>query len=284
MNTIHSEMNEKYDNQLSILVVSCDKYSDLWDTFFVLLEKYWPDCPYKIYFGSNFKKCEHSRAIPILIGEDKSWTENVSAMLQSVPTKYVLIFLEDYYLSATPDTEKFRALLAYAVEHRIHCLRLKDGRLAYKTVDKRLGLRRIEPGAPYFFSASPAIWEKAVLERYLIPGYSAWDFELKNSKNIRDRNLNFLNLNYQFFQIKNGVVKGKYLKSSVQFLNSIGIEPDTSKRGILDDMDVPASRHMKAGIWRTFETIYAQCRFHKLPPIRKFYEKPLKFRRRKKEK
>ena len=33
----------------AILILSCDKFSDLWKPFFDLFWKYWPDCPYNVY-------------------------------------------------------------------------------------------------------------------------------------------------------------------------------------------------------------------------------------------
>ena len=43
---------------LTILDVSCDRYADFWEIFFKLFDRYWLDCPYKVYFGTNFKTCE----------------------------------------------------------------------------------------------------------------------------------------------------------------------------------------------------------------------------------
>jgi len=37
----------------SILIPSCDKYSDLWRPFFTLFWRHWPDCPFPVYLGSN---------------------------------------------------------------------------------------------------------------------------------------------------------------------------------------------------------------------------------------
>lgn len=42
--------------QLAILVLSCDKYSDLWDDFFNLKDKFWPECPYSCYLATDTKE------------------------------------------------------------------------------------------------------------------------------------------------------------------------------------------------------------------------------------
>ena len=39
---------------VSVLVMSCDAYSDIWEAFNTLFKRYW-DCPYKVYFGTETK-------------------------------------------------------------------------------------------------------------------------------------------------------------------------------------------------------------------------------------
>ena len=39
---------------LSVLVISCDRYADLWRPFFELFWRHWPDCQGPVYLGSNF--------------------------------------------------------------------------------------------------------------------------------------------------------------------------------------------------------------------------------------
>ena len=42
----------------SILVVSCDRYRDLWTPFFTLFQRYWPDCDMPVYLGTNCAQVE----------------------------------------------------------------------------------------------------------------------------------------------------------------------------------------------------------------------------------
>ena len=44
------------NSDLSIVVVSYDGYSDLWEDFFALKNKYWTDCPYPTYLANNIKE------------------------------------------------------------------------------------------------------------------------------------------------------------------------------------------------------------------------------------
>jgi len=46
-----NELNGK----IAVLVVSCDKYADLWPPFFQLFLRFWPECPFSVYLISNQK-------------------------------------------------------------------------------------------------------------------------------------------------------------------------------------------------------------------------------------
>ena len=59
-------MSERH--QSAVLILSCDKYADIWTTFFAFFFKYWPDCPFTIYLASNEKQFEHDRVVTIRKG------------------------------------------------------------------------------------------------------------------------------------------------------------------------------------------------------------------------
>lgn len=64
-------------NKFAILIVSCDKYSDLWNPFFKSFFRFWPDCPFDIYLLSNYKSIDMPQVNSLLIDEDISWSDNL---------------------------------------------------------------------------------------------------------------------------------------------------------------------------------------------------------------
>ena len=47
-------MSQKYvSKNLTIIVNTCDDYSDVLSIFFKSFEKWWPDCPYPIVITKN---------------------------------------------------------------------------------------------------------------------------------------------------------------------------------------------------------------------------------------
>ena len=39
--------------QLAVLIVSCDRYKDMWPLCTSMIRRFWPDCPHSIYLMSN---------------------------------------------------------------------------------------------------------------------------------------------------------------------------------------------------------------------------------------
>src|SRR5665647_3629546 len=98
------------ESSLPILVVSCDRFSDVWPVFFTLFFRYWPDCPFDIYLGSNYLRYEHPQVTTITVGEDTSWAHGARLMLESLSSEYVLLFLEDFLLTEPVDSDKVISL------------------------------------------------------------------------------------------------------------------------------------------------------------------------------
>mgnify|MGYP000386006003 FL=1 len=94
-----------------ILVVSCDAYKDLWPAYFHSLFKYWPDCPYQICLGSNESEFPDSRVKPIMIGPDKEYSSNLLEMLKRVESSWIILWIEDLFISKKIDTNYISKLV-----------------------------------------------------------------------------------------------------------------------------------------------------------------------------
>lgn len=223
------------NSNLAILVVTCDKYSDLWPIFFELKRKYWRNCEYKTYIGSNYKICDEDGVETICIGNDISWADNVKKMLEYIKEDYVLMLLEDFFIDRDIDALMIKKLVQYTCDNKIDCLRLEPAPGPVRLFERHLKLGYIRPGMPYYVSTQPAIWNKKVLISLLRKGFSAWDFEQKNSADSCKMNYKFVGVRDYVFHHKNGVERGKYYKSTAKFLKQQNIKADIKKRGVIND-------------------------------------------------
>ncbi len=87
-------------HDFAIVVLSCDKYSDLWAPFMSQLRRQFPSAAgYPVYFGSNEVACREEGVIPVLSGKDRDWSSSFRSILQQVPARKVMVLLEDLMMA-----------------------------------------------------------------------------------------------------------------------------------------------------------------------------------------
>lgn len=101
------------NNDVTILVNSCDLYEDTWYPFFKLLHMQWPDCPYRMVLNTETKKydCPFLNVETVNSGTELSWTARLRYTLNQIDSEFVLFFLEDFFLLEPVRTEAFAKAL-----------------------------------------------------------------------------------------------------------------------------------------------------------------------------
>src|SRR4051812_41170582 len=163
---------------LPVLVISCDRYADLWRPFFDVFWRRWPNCPGPVYLGTNFERFDDPRVRTLHAGPDVTWAAGVSAMLDQIRTDYVIVMLEDFLLKETVDNARVERLADVAAAEQLGCLRLYSIFPPETPLAEHPDLGAFGPGDAWRITAQAAIWRVATLKRLLVPGFSAWDFEL----------------------------------------------------------------------------------------------------------
>ncbi len=162
---------------LAVLIPSCDKYAEAWPGFFKLLDKYWPQLDNKIYLIGGHKKFERKNLYNISIVNEKSWSDNVLQVLNIIEEDYVMIFLEDYYITKPVNQENLIRYYEIMKQEGAANLVLAPGEYLNKhPVEK--GLAYMKPEQPYRTSLQAVIWKKDILKKLLKSGESPWEFEL----------------------------------------------------------------------------------------------------------
>lgn len=211
------------NKDIAILVSSCDKFSDVWEVFFPLFWKLWPDCPFNIYLVTNFKSFEHEKVTVIKVGEEKSWADDVKMALSKVEAKYFLFFFEDVLISDKVDTERVLSLCKTMAELNASKIVLRRTPGPYKEVDGHPELLEVVPYAPYRAGLAVAIWNKEILNRLLKLGETPWDMEIKGS--VRSNDIpRFYVTKEMSLPIHNGLEKGKWMRYNLPLLERENIK------------------------------------------------------------
>ncbi len=224
-------------DDVALLVPSCDAYQDLWHPFFHCLFKYWPDCPYPVYLGSNAATYSHPRVRPILVGPDVDYTSNLIAMLGEMSEMWVLFWLEDWVLSAPLETTRLVSWIRAAQMERAAYLRPIS---IHPLVFSREGgeeIGEIPKRSRYRISMNIAVWNKQALLRLLRPGETIWDIERRGSRRSDELEDRFVaptihvrrNPPVSYMHL---VVKGKLRREAREFLKREGLELWLAKRPV----------------------------------------------------
>ncbi len=218
-----TEVNKrsKTDN-VSILINSCDKYSDVWQIFFPLFFKYWPDCPWDIYLGSNEKTYNDPRVIPILVGKDNSWAESAYKMVSALPTDNFLFFLDDFLIFWKVDT--FKVIHIYKIFQKLNanCIRLRNSPVINNTVHGFSEIVERPKGESNRIALDVAFWKRDFFIKMLKFGENPWQMEINGS--IRSNKYNGIYSTKEWIIIRrNGLEGGKWMRYNLKLLEKEGL-------------------------------------------------------------
>lgn len=183
-------MIQDIESELSVLILSCDKYSHLLPHFSVLFDKYWGlgnRC--KKYISTESTVLEHSDYEPILT-QETNWTLATKIALSKIQTPYVFLALDDFYLFRPfPASEVLNGLeimkqanLDKFIYHYPHVA--FDGKLESTNYGSDVG--KVRQHSEYTMTVQLSIWNVEFFNRCLFGTESPWEFEIDGSKRINN--------------------------------------------------------------------------------------------------
>lgn len=180
---------ENNKKKIAYVVLSCDPYSDIWDTYGIMFQRFWSDCPYDTYLASHNKVFDKYGFKPILIGEDISWSDGLLTVLnklQSQGYEYAMVAFDDFLLSKKIDTKYVVGAIDRFIAEKGQCLRFDPLRTSRcQKHNEFYGSLYIK--APYRVTLGFTLWEINTLKEITISGESAWQFE----KNATERSFHY---------------------------------------------------------------------------------------------
>lgn len=244
------------NKRLTILVNSCDKNSDLWEVFFKVLQKQWPNCPYRIILNTETKTysfdgfnieclCVASRKTEEELGS-YAWSDRVKDNLKHIDTKYTLFLLEDFYFESSVQNDLVENLLdRLDTVKQFGALYLMEVSANYPSYyDKKVGLYKIHKYVNFKANATAAIWNTSFLKKVLKNGESPWDLEQKGTKRVLHSNRKFYAQSNKYKQeevekvfeldFSKQVAQGKWTSLAKDFLTELDLQIDFDDRGVVE--------------------------------------------------
>lgn len=264
---------------VTIVVHSCDSYADLWEPFFTLLHRYWKDVPCRILLNTETKdyafpglniECVHPAS------PDVPYGQRLMEAVQKVKTKYVLPLLDDFFLRQPVDTVQIGNILAWMEADSdivyFDCDCIASLRPEWEA-DRYPGYRRLPKGNAYILNMQAAIWRTERYLHYWRPDVTPWEWELNCNYGIplfsRDKFYAAVEpgkgfLDYGFNLDGMGVFRGKWvMEDVVPLFQKEGITVDFSLRGAYEKQQAKKIVKGKIGLKESIrDTVRCTSRWH----------------------
>lgn len=226
-------------NNYTIFISSSDSYSDIWDLFFDLFKKYWPEYDGEIVL--NTERLDYSREDMNIrctkVGKLGSFGKIFRAGLDTINTDNILLIMIDYIFMGKvnhQEVSKYFELFLTGGWDSL-CLR-NQGSVYYKPTNCK-ELLCLDPTAQNrIFSYQIAFWKKTVFYEMALPHENPWMSEWYGSLRASKMKIHLANLNFGIkppipYDLRGCLHQGKWVKDAVDFLRSINYNIDFSTRG-----------------------------------------------------
>ncbi len=214
-------------NEITFLVVSCDKYKDLWGPFFKCFFEFWKDCPFEICLASNHIHYLDKRVRTITIGDDNDYSTNISLILKEIKTPWLIFWFEDAWISSKVDTKYLLKIINLAISENVGSLKLTDDYPWVYSDNEVDIIAPIPKGVKYRGAIGMSLYKKDLLKAMIRPGESAWELDKSVRTNLMsDKFYAFTTygLKKPIFVFQHAVVKSKWTYTTPKFLKKYGFE------------------------------------------------------------
>lgn len=242
-------------NDCTILVNSCDAYSDTWYPFFKLLKRYWPDREFPIFLNTESKKFEYDNLnINVINLPDKlqnkkhvTWGKRMIETIKRIDSKYIIFMLDDFFLTDYVDNVRIKQILSWMEDNEnIAVFSLYPvSKSKYEDIisDKYPGFCLRNKKGPYRYNCQAAIWRKDELIRCFRKTENPWEWELNGNKRSFKSKREYYALNdntnlpFKYYFSDIGIVRGKWkLPETADFFKKENIEIDFSIRNKMHEI------------------------------------------------
>ena len=218
----------------TVVVCSCDRYSDLLRPFITLYRRYWPDCPFETVLVTETAPQIDGFDRIMACGGGMNWASRLVKALGKIATPYVLMLCDDYFLSKSVDTAGVVARLNQAKKYDAANLRMipNPEPKAGNSKPAGDGLFEYLKDTAYCIATQAGFWNREFLLELARGKSSIWEFERYGSFAVGGEKRPLLVTPTKEFPFIDAVHKGHWEKFGVKCLADNKIEYDFTKRGL----------------------------------------------------
>ncbi len=211
--------------------------------FFRFFGKYWPDCPFPVYLGTQTLEADVHGVTTLLAGPDESrpvvsdWSGSLRRFLNQLDSENVLLMLEDFFLSKTVSTANVLEQLAALRSLAGTVLRLHPSPPPTINAGKDYpGIGEQHRLAPFRVSLQASIWNRQGLLALLREGETPWAFEILGTFRSQAQPRGFYCTFHREIQYRHVVEQGQWFWAAARHYRRKRIGCDFKAREVMDPL------------------------------------------------
>ncbi len=238
-------------NDFSVLISSCEKYSDLWDSHIFFYNKYWPKRDFESYLVTDSKPSKTIKDVQLIWNKKyNEFSDRILHSLTHIDSNFILLTFDDYFLKEKVKETKIQDLINFMIQFNVDYCRLYDIPMIKKPIiiqDQIHIINLKEEKSDYLVNFYPSLWKKETLHKLVqsFKNYSPWKLEAELTRYAINGNLFCLKSTGNEFRIEDIVRKGFLLNSSKKFLKKHKITINRRSLPILKEIYLKFIQNLK---------------------------------------
>ena len=216
----------KMQNDIVMIIMSCDAFSDLWDGHIKLLGQNWNNRGMKTVIVTDKKTDKSYDGVDVFFPENcADWSDRLKAAATFYDANYYFVTLDDYYIINRINNTRIQELFRIVKEEKVDYMRLfkHPVRATGEKFASRDDLHFIKTEEMYSVNLYSGIWKKEFLFSCFGKPLNAWEFEVSLSKKARDYNAKCVVDIAEDFEILDVVRKGKLIRKAGRYIKKHGL-------------------------------------------------------------
>ncbi|MEI3384863.1 MAG: hypothetical protein V8R62_04350 [Faecalibacillus intestinalis] len=217
----------RLEDRLTMVISSCEAYSDLWDNHITLLHENWKERLIKAVIVTDKEHKNIYSDIDIFsAGDNLEMPQRLKKYVQECKTDYILVTLDDYYIDRPIDSKKIQRAIEIMEKNDLDYFRFWPFPHEKKKMDNVKDAFWINLEGNYKVNLYPAIWKKSFLEATFEKTLNSWEYEVTLTKIAKSLNAKCVYSTNDEFHIVDVIRKGKLLHPAKRFLDKKGLKLD----------------------------------------------------------
>jgi hypothetical protein len=247
------------DKKVTVVINSCDAYSDIWELFFSAFSDHWRNCPYEIVLNTE-KKSYSFKDLKLKVHNYSSidnidkWGDRLKKTLEDITTEYVIMLFDDFVLEDSVDQSKIDECIAYLNNNNeISVFYFLNLSCETVNTNEYNGFELVSRFGDYRLNSVPAIWRRKKLIEFTGEIDTPWAWEFFGTYRTQSKNDLFYSVSkdnqkiYPYnYSMGGAIYRGKWVGQVVlPLIKKYNLNLDTSIRGLADGVNEPIKRSLK---------------------------------------